>query len=391
MSSDTASPPAPRRFSFRKKILFSLIALGIFAVLGFGIAELLLRVVPIPGVAFHTAYFDGTTGGRHYPNSTLIYRNNRGEYAKRKINSWGYPDVEHRIEKEPGVVRLGFFGDSFTEARQVPLENTFPRLIENELNQLNETNAVEVIIFGMSGRGTTQSYLESRIWADSLDLDFVYYVFCENDPGDNIPEITGTDRIPFAFSSGDSLVFDFSFRDRYQYKSGPLHRAWQYLKSRSLLCSVVQSRLMLIRQRGIKVRMDEAERGMAGRAEAGSIPQATHVPSSWPDSLRQRSKIVTERVILRWKRELEAGGRRFAIVYIPREMELMKPVELQDSWGAWLFGVCEQNDVEVIDPSPRFRNAREQGKELYYDHLTKEGHRLLAGVFVDYFLNQPPN
>lgn len=388
MSRDTVSTPAGSSFSFRKKVLFSVIVLGISVVLLFGFAELFLRIVPIPGVAFHTFYYDENTGGRHYPNSTLIYRSARREYTKRKINSWGYPDVEHTVEKEPGVLRLGFFGDSFTEARQVPLEYTFPRVIERELSRLSGTDAIEVISLGVSGRGTTQSYLDSQTWADSLDLDFVCYVFCENDPGDNIPEITGKDRIPFALPSGDSLVFDFSFRDRYQHKSNKLHRAWQYCKSRSLLCAVVQSRAMLIRQRGIKLRMDEAERSMAGRAKAGSIPRATHAPSSWPDSLREQSKIVTERVIVRWKRDVEVGDRQFAIVYIPRETELMKPVESQDSWANWLFDVCDRNDMDIIDPTQPFMEATQRGEELYYDHLTKEGHRVLAGVIVDYFLNR---
>jgi hypothetical protein len=362
-----------------------LIVAGICGVLLLGIGELFLRVVPIPGVSFHTFYYDENTGGRHYPNSTLIYRSDRGEYTERKVNSWGYPDVEHSVEKPPGVVRLGFFGDSFTEARQVPLDDSFPRIIGAELNRSSGADSIEVISLGVSGRGTTQSYLDSRTWTDSLDLDVVCYVFCENDPGDNIPGITGTDRIPFAVASGDSLLFDLSFRDRYGSKSGPLHRIWQYCKSRSLLCSVVQSRLMLIRQHGIHMKVDEAERSMAGKAKAGEMPRATHAPSSWPDSLREQAKVVTERVILRWKRDVEAAGRRFVIVYLPRESELMKPVEEQDSWAAWLFDVCRENDIEIIDPTQRFRDAINSGEEIYYDHLTRDGHRELAGVFVDGF------
>jgi hypothetical protein len=385
MSKQTGSVPSRRSFSFRKKLQLSLIVAGICGVLLFGIGELFLRLVPVPGVAFHTFYYDENTGGRHYPNSTWIYRSDRGEYTKRKVNSWGYPDVEHSVGKPAGVVRVGFFGDSFTEARQVPLENTFPRIIEAELNRSSGADSIEVISLGVSGRGTTQSYLESRAWADSLDLDVVCYVFCENDPGDNIPGITGTDRIPFALASGDSLLFDFSFRDRYRNKSGTLHRAWQYCKSRSLLCSVVQSRLMLIRRHGFQTKMDQADRKMAGKAKAGSMPRATHAPSSWPDSLREQSRVVTERVILRWKRDVESDGKRFVIVYLPRELELMKPMEEQDSWAAWLFDVCERNEIEIIDPTPSFRAAAAQGEEIYYDHLTKEGHRVLAGAFVDEF------
>ena len=389
MSTHTVSTPSGKSFSFRKKVLFSVIISGMCAVLLFGVGELFLRVVPIPGVEFHTFYYDVNTGSRHYPNSTLMYQSDRGERARRKINSWGYPDVEHRVEKAPGVIRLGFFGDSFTEARQVPLENTFPRIIERELRRSSGTPSIEVLTFGVSGRGTIQSYVDSQTWADSLDLDFVLYVFCENDPGDNVPGISRTGGIPFAFPSGDSLVFDFSFRERSRRKTKFFHRAWQYCKSRSLLCSVVHTRIRLIRKWGFNMKKDEADWHMAGRAKPGSVPRATHVPSSWPDSLREQSKVITERVLVRWNRDVEAGGGQFAIVYIPRKLELTKPAAEQDSWKSWLFDVCYRNDINIIDPTERFIEDTQRGEELYYDHLTREGHRALAGVFVDDFLNRP--
>lgn len=389
MTRATASSPGKDVLSRRKKILFSLIVSGIVVVLAFGIAEIFLRIVPIPGVNYHTFYYDEITGGRHYPHSTLIYRNDRNDYAKRKINSRGYPDVEHEVEKAPGVVRLGFFGDSYTEARQVPLGDTFFRVIQKELSSLSDADSIEIISLGVSGRGTFQSYLDSQTWADSLDLDIVYYVFCENDPGDNVPVITRVTTRPYAILSGDSLVFDFSFRDRYKHKTGTLHRTWQYCKSRSLLCSVLQERTMLLRRRGIKMRMGEADKKMAGEAKAGSMPRPTDAPSSWPDSLCEEAKSVTERVIVRWNRELEAENRDFAVIYIPREAEMTKPVESQDSWAKMVYDVCNRHDIDVIDPSQRFSEAAEQGGEMYYDHLTKEGHRVLADVFVEYYLNRP--
>ena len=49
-------------------------------------------------------------------------------------NSRGYRDVEHELEKPPGVYRVVVLGDSFMEAGQVALEESFARVLEDELD-----------------------------------------------------------------------------------------------------------------------------------------------------------------------------------------------------------------------------------------------------------------
>lgn len=382
-----ASTPSQKKLTRRKKIVFSLIVAGIAAVLAFGVAEVFLRVVPIPGAVFHNFYYDDLTGGRFYPHSTMVYRNDRQEFAKRKVNSWGYLDKEHEIEKKPGTTRLGFFGDSYVEARQFPLEYIFHQVIEKKLND-SGAGPVECIAIGATGYSTFQCYLESRRWMDKVDLDRVFYVFCENDLGDNIPLIKRTDQIAYPVLSGDTLLEDLSFRDRYDYKKGRLHRTWQFLKSRSLVCGALQSRVILLRRQGIKLRAEEADKKMAGVAKTGAIPTTIDVPSSWPDSLRVQAMETAGRVLLKWRREVEAQGRDFAVVYVPREPEILKPIESQDSWAPWLFDFCARQGITIIDPTAEFAAAIRDGKELYYDHFTKDGHRIMADVFVDFYNNK---
>ena len=381
----SASPAKNETLGRRKKLFFVVITAVVVVVLAFGAAETILRLVPIPGVAFHNFYYDDLTGCRYYPHSSMIYRNERGDYAKRKVNAWGYLDVEHDLEKQAGVTRLGFFGDSYVQAAQFPVEDVFFRLIEAELNATPGLGPVECIAVGVSGYGTYQSYLESRRWADSLGLDAVYYVFCENDVGDNLPAIKRSGEIAYPVLVGDSLAGDFSFRDRYGYKNGMLHRAWQYCKSRSLVCGALQTRLMLLRRGGVKLKATAADRKMLGVTPKGAVPKTTDVPSSWPDSIRTRALEVTERVIVQWKKEVEAAGREFGIIYIPRHDEVIKRAEAQDSWVVWLFDLCARHDIDVIDPSARFAAELEGGTEMFYDHLTRAGHRALADAFVDYY------
>ena len=87
--------PKVRRF-----VLLTLLV-GFGGLLALAVAEVVLRVAPIPGVTFYTFYYDDVTGFRHYPNSTLIYRNARNDHVRRRVNSWGYLDRQHSLEKPP--------------------------------------------------------------------------------------------------------------------------------------------------------------------------------------------------------------------------------------------------------------------------------------------------
>ena len=270
-----------------KRTLFMFFVVGMASCAALGIAEVFLRIVPVPGIGFHTFYYNDLTGGRYYPGTTVVYRNARGEHVRRRVNSLGFLDIEHERAKPAGTIRVGFFGDSYTEAQQVELTDTFFRRAQSALNA-REGNPpgnkkYECFSFGMSGYSTLQSYLECRNWMDVFDLDEIVYVFVENDPGDQI--------------------------------------------------------------RAIK-------------------------------------RLALER----WFTDTSREGRRISVLYIPLDREMHKPYEMQDSWAAWLAEICSENGVELIDPSQRFVEAKAAGKEIFYDHLTPDGHEVLADVFVGAFL-----
>ena len=180
-----------------RRLLPGFIAALVSLTIAFVTGEVLLRMLPIPGIELQPFYYDETTGGKLYPGATLTYRNARGDLVKRKINSWGFLDAEHSLEKWPGTLRVGFFGDSYTESRQVDIGDTFFRLIEDDINASNETHddhaAVETLAFGVAGRSTVQSWIECNNWMEPAELDYVVYVFCENDPGDQLKAVSQAD------------------------------------------------------------------------------------------------------------------------------------------------------------------------------------------------------
>jgi hypothetical protein len=385
----TSSPPSRAR-----QVALFFVMVCVTAAAALLVAEVILRVTSIPGISYHAFYYDSVTGGRNYPHAKLMYRNKRGEKVMRHTNAWGFPDVEHSVKREPGVLRIGFFGDSYTEAMQVPLEDTFFRVVERELNERIQemsgaTNRhgepirhIEVICFGMSGRGTLQSYLECQQQMDRVDLDYVVYVFVENDPMDQIQSLKGSDIVPYPILSADTFVVDSSFDERYGYKARAPHRAIQYLKAHSLVVSTIEGRLKLLRAYGIKRGVTEAERTGA----VGPAGRAGMAPSTWPDSLVTVGGELIERVLGRWARDVARSGRRFVVMRVPREEVLLQPLAEQDSWAPALHAFCARERIPLVDPTPYLAERERAGHEVYYDHLTREGHRVFAAAFVSFLL-----
>jgi hypothetical protein len=379
----------------RRRLAAAGLLLCISAIGALIVGEVILRLVPIPGISYHSFYYDSMTGGKYVPNSILMYRSQRGERAQRRANDWGFPDHRHDLRPAPGTLRIGFFGDSYAEALQVPLENTFFRVIEDELNrracELNHplnrrgeaVQRFETLSFGISGRGTLQSYLECRQWMAASDLDYVVYVFVENDPGDQIPSVRPTDIAPYPVLSADTFVVDRSFHDRYGYKDKWPHRALQYIKANSLVVSTIEGRLKLLMAYGIKRSVTEAERTGA----VGAAGRPGMAPSSWhSDSLVTAAWELEERVLGRWARDVQEEGRRFLVYRVPREEVLLEPLEGQDSWAPRLHEFCARSGIPLIDPTPYLAERARAGHEVYYDHFTSEGHRAFAESFVSFLL-----
>lgn len=376
----------PGRHPFWRRALYSVVLLAVSGPAALVIAEIFLRLVPIPGIAYNSFRYDTLTGGGMYPGTTEIYRSDRNEVVVRKVNSWGFTDVEHSLEKKPGTVRIGFFGDSYTEARQVPCDSTFFRRVQADLDAAAAGESrppVETLAFGVSGRSTLHSYLECTRWMDRAHLDYVVYVFTENDPVDQVRSLKHTPEIPYPILSGDSFVVDNSFRERYAYKAQPPHRAWQYLKAHSLALSTLETRLKLLIRRGIKLRVTKEDREVEGEAVA-KVKNA-HEFHSDADSLFVYTETMLERVIDKWRRDVTASGRKFVIMYIPSQREMAKPLDEQDSWLPWLIAYCAKNDVPLVDPSPNLVAAKRRGVEVFYDHFTPAGHRCAADAFVAWY------
>ena len=115
-----------------KKTIIGNIILAVMSLcLSFAIIEGLLRVLPIRGITTTRAIFDPELGFNRYAGHQNRYITNTGKIVIKETNDLGYFDKEH--DRKKLSYRIGFFGDSYVESLQVPLESTFFFLIEDNL------------------------------------------------------------------------------------------------------------------------------------------------------------------------------------------------------------------------------------------------------------------
>jgi len=389
-----STAPTQKKSRARRAALYA-ITLCVSGLVALILAEIALRLFPIPGIIFHNFYYDPVTGGKYYPNSTVTFRGDDGILIRRDVNSWGFVDSEHGMTAPPGTLRIGFFGDSYVEAMQVPLERTFFRLIEDDLDLRTSelanlkthdgksVNAVETIAFGMSGRGALQSYLECKNWMKKLNLDYVVYVFVENDPADQIQQLKGPGLVPYPIAAGDSFTVDDSAIRAESYKASWWHRGIQRIKSNSLVVSTIEGRLKLLKTYGARRTVTQADRN-GGVGAIGNSPMA---PSAWPPDLVPKGWDLQERVMDKWSREVRAEGRTFVVMHVPRGEDVLRiPFAQQDTWATHLQGYCAARHIPLIEPTPLFVAREDAGEKMYRNHFTPEGHRAFAQAFVDYLV-----
>lgn len=363
-------------------VILSILIVGCFL-------EVFLRFVPIPGVKMGSKIFDpDKTLYKFAPDSRFLRINMQNERIIRYANSDGFLDVNHDLKKKDGIYRIGFFGDSYVEAIQVPLKDTFFRVIQKNLNK----NNFELFSFGTSGHGTLHGYLLSKKYSELYDFDLVVYVFYENDPGDQVEKFKKANTLPYAVLKGNEIKIDTDLILAYMAR----HKYDEIIKkiilfNKSILLQTVYNRFQLLRHHGIKVSVTDDDMNMTSVNIGKNAPSGSDLPSTWPRNFYNEATKKCEAVLLKWFQEVDTQKREFAIFYIPRKSEWKKDDQEQNSWKVWLENFCIKNKIDFIDPTEAFFQYASERKKIYGDHFAKDGHKAFADAFLDWFKMKSQN
>ncbi len=121
-------------------------------------------------------------------NSILIYEM-RPDFSIEKpgnytlfTNMHGFRDYNHSYEKPAGTYRIVLVGDSVPFAVHVPLEKTYPKLLEKQLNDADPSPHYEVISLAIGGYSTRQEVELIKEKGLRYDPDMILVSYVLNDP-----------------------------------------------------------------------------------------------------------------------------------------------------------------------------------------------------------------
>lgn len=165
-----------------KELVFIAITICIVSVFFTGVMEIYLRLT--------THYYpdnrkDPLLGYTSVPDSEGIYEyldnDNKPKKVQYKINSLGFRDVEHQIEKPNDTKRIMLFGDSFIAGHQVNFEDLASRKIEQFLNTRLDGQKFETFNFANIGYQASTELLVLQNLAIKYKPDYVVINFFQND------------------------------------------------------------------------------------------------------------------------------------------------------------------------------------------------------------------
>jgi hypothetical protein len=286
--------------------------------LAFAIAEIVIRVAGLAPTSFYT--YDSDLGWDLKAN-TQGWQMQEGQ-AYLRVNHDGFRGPDYPLAKPPDTLRIAVLGDSFTEAQQVPEQDTFCAVAQSRLQAAMPLEAAgggpphhfrraEVMNFGCDGYGTAQELimLQRRVWRYSPDV-VVLAVFTGNDIRNNSVVLEGDKCRPFYVFDGNSLTLGGPFEDSFWFRMQCMMR-FESRHSQVLNLLGGANSLLRRRIRAAAASFNHADAPHAAVSEPG-LDDAIYSPpmnAVWRDAWR-----VTDAEIAMVQREVAAHHARLLVL-----------------------------------------------------------------------------
>lgn len=404
------------RNSIRKAAANGLLLLATL-VLCYAALEVGLRLWFFGSLTWEYAYLpetegdvDSELGWRSLPNQTA--KNTSMDFRiVVRTNSQGYRDVNHALEKPPGVFRVVLLGDSYMQAAQVEWENAFSYLLEQALSD----RGVEVVNLGMGGYGTVQQWIQLEAEGLKYHPDLVLLaIYPENDFHNNSLTLSrvmwGKDSFrffgrPYAMAAEKENELDFikpdvslleALRDERAAASEKAKRLrWVDALTESVTGETFKRIRRSLRQ---KVRTPGEDPNIHLGVYLSNFDPSLNPNSpfssqdytaAWNDAREVTRRIIHAFGVLSNEEELPLAvftvpsklqvepevGERVTRAYPAFHLDLERP---QNDLAEW----TRTADLPFLDLVPIFREAHHNGRRLNFalsdSHWNAEGHRLAA-------------
>jgi hypothetical protein len=292
------------------------------------------------------------------------------------FNALGFRDDEHTFAKPDGVKRIVVIGDSFSEAVQVNLEETFHRLLQERLNR-DGHDRWEIINLGVGDFGSAQEWIALEKYGLRYSPDVVIQeVFPLNDICNNSIELyelcgSGNDRYRPYFVERDGrleLTTEQPVRN--------------FLRRHSVSYGVVEHTVLALQPFDPDARdLIAWKRGMKLEPLIGVFEDEAH-----QDHWLVQAWSITEKILAKTAALARAHGSRYLAVVVPCDGQLgdwpprsagREPVDVdhpERRLGDFYAGLGEP----VVLLKPEFARHKAEVMPYVDGHLGAGGHRIMA-------------
>ncbi len=345
-----------------------------------------------------------------------------------QTNGLGFRDQDHPREKPADALRVAVLGDSFTEAVQVSVDETWWRVMAALLNSdaCATPARFEVLNFAVSGWSTAQSLLAWRHHARGFGPDVVVLAFfIGNDLTENHPALDDEPLRPY-FRLGESgLVLDDRFRRHPSYRAAtsPVGRARQWIMERSRIAQLLIQARDAGRLRRFSARPAEGAAGGVRPATQAATREATQeasrgAPQHPPrepgvDNAIYREPVtatwretwaITEAMLAAFAEEVRAAGATPVLMPIGTGVQVHPDARLPARFAAALdlpdlgypvrrlLAVADRHDIAVLNlPALLAAHAEQEavilhgfpGGQLGLGHWNAAGHHVVGQAAAD--------
>ena len=413
-----------RLFSFLGKILLALMG-TILPILALEIVVRVLGMAPPPVPNPNIWQSDPILGWKHQPNSGGIFYSSYNEYQTDvQINALGLRDDPSLTDYDipAGKLRLLVLADSFGEALQVPLADTFFKQTQQRLADAGI--AAQTINTGVGSYGTDQELLMFRQEGVKFHPDVtLLFFFVRNDTANSYAPLEiarnggSVQKSYFRLDENGSLVYPAPFDPATAYqtlgleKPKPLPPAPMLPVSDWLFLHSALYRWLAPHLADVPAVLHAlGPGGLLGgeariRATTPDIPVPFFVYQTPMNADWQSAWQLMDALIAELQSQVMASGSKFGVVIIPAkeqvypdkwEQTLRRNPAMQSlQWdmeqpNRQLADILHRHDIPYLDLLPVFRQAAQNSPDvpLYFvhdGHWTANGHHL-AGKSVFQFL-----
>ncbi|MEO6656444.1 MAG: SGNH/GDSL hydrolase family protein [Pyrinomonadaceae bacterium] len=334
------------------------------------------------------------------------------------INSDGFRDDEHTIQKPDNIFRIGVLGDSYAEAFQVEQEQAFWKVMEKHLAECGglQKRKVEVLNFGVSGYGTAQEIitLREKVWKYQPDL-VLLAVTTNNDITDN-SKLFKKAPIPYFELRDGRLELDESFHDTPAFKvRSSIGFIGTWLSNHLRFVQAIRRGLV-----GIKYLRETRKRSVAVQSEPGNdtgaiksgetgliasdigIDNAVYIETQdekWESAWR-----VSEELISLMNTEVRAKGAEFLVVTLSNGIQVWPDPQVRTAYARKIGAMdllypdrrietfCKSRGINVLSMAPKLADyaAANQvflhgfGSDIGNGHWNADGHLAAGEMLSEY-------